>query len=265
MAEDGPTPVVFVHGLWMHATSWDPWVQLFTERGYAPLAPGWPGDAATVAETRADAAAQANHGIAEITDHYAEVIQGLPSPPVVIGHSFGGLIAERLVAQGVTRGGVAISPAQFRGILGLPLAQLESAWPFLSHPGNRTKAISHTPDSFHKGFANAIPREESDALYDSFAIPGPGLPLFQAASANLFPHSQASVDTHAERGPLLIIGAGKDRTVPEATSHAAFKRYKSASVTEWAVFPDRGHSLTIDHGWREVADKALNFLNAHGL
>lgn len=260
------TPVVFVHGLWLHASSWTPWVELFAEKGYAPVAPGWPGEPGTAEAARADPDAVAGQGISAVTDHYAALIEELPEKPIVIGHSFGGLIAEKLIGQGCARACVAISPAQFKGNLALPPVQLKTAFPVLSRPGLRTKSWIHTKDSWAAGFANAVPRAEADALYDSYAVPSPMRPLFQAALANFALHSEATVDVHRARGPVLVIGAGRDRTVPEATSRAAYTILaKSPGVTEWAAFPDRGHSYAVDGSWREVADRALDFLSRHGL
>jgi non-heme chloroperoxidase len=263
---DEPIPVVFIHGLWMHSTSWKNWIELFTERGYAPIAPPWPGDADTVAQTRAHPEALNNRGIGEITDSYAAVTAALPAKPVLVGHSFGGLIAEKLHGMGLGRACIGISPAQFKGILGLPLAQLQSGFPILSKPAVRTKTWSHTADSYAKNFASAVPRAESDEIFEAYAIPGPGRPVFQAALANFTPRSEASVDVRHERGPLLLIGGGQDRTVPAATVRAAYEiqSRKNPGVTELKVFPDRGHSMPADHGWLEVAETALSFLDRTG-
>ena len=261
-----PVPVVFIHGLWLHATSWDNWVTLFAERGYQPIAPGWPGDAATAELTRENPDAVANRGIAEITDHFAAVIEGLPVPPIVIGHSFGGLIAERLLGMGLGRGGVALAPAQFHGVHRLPLVQLETAWPVLGHPGNKTKAVPLTQDQFAHGFANAVPREEADDLYLRYGIPSPALPLFEASAGALSAHTAANVDTKHQRGPLLMIAGGADRTVPEATVHSAFKiQSHNDAVTEYHVFEGRSHSQGVDHGWRDVAEYSLAFLAANNM
>jgi non-heme chloroperoxidase len=259
-------PVVFVHGLWLHAASWTPWLELFGAHGYGPIAPGWPGDAATAELTRADPDAVAGYGVGDVTDHYSEIISGLSSPPVVIGHSFGGLIAQRLHGMGLARACVVLAPAQFKGILGLPLAQLQSAWPVLSHPRLRTRTWSHSPDSFATAFANAVPRAESDQLLAAYGIPSPARPLFQAGLANLTPHSEASVDTERERGPLLLIAGGRDRTVPEATVRAAYEiQRRNPGVTELQTFPDRGHSMGADSGWAEIAGTALDFLSRNGV
>lgn len=263
---ESPIPVVFVHGLWMHPRSWDPWLELFSERGYAPVAPPWPGDAATPGATRENAAAMNGTGIEDVVASYVRVIGDLPAPPVVVGHSFGGLVAERLLAEGRARACVALAPAQFRGILGVPLVQLTSAWPVLSRPALRKGTWAHTADSYAKNFANAVSREESDRLYAQYAIPAPGRPLFEAGLANLVRRSPATVDTTAQRGPLLLIGGGKDRTVPAAAVKAAYaKQRKNSGVTELLLLPDRGHSFPVDSGWREVADLALAFLARQSL
>lgn len=262
----GPRPIVFIHGLWMHASTWDNWVHLVNDLGYTGIAPGWPGDSDSVTECRANPDAIANRGIAEVTEHFAKIIADLDRQPVVVGHSFGGLIAEKLLGLRLAAGAVAIAPAQFKGVKRLPLVQLKTAWPVLGHPGNKTKAVSQTADQFAAGFANGVSREESDELFERYAIPAPALPLFEAGSANLSAHTDATVDVDAERGPLLIIAGGADRTVPEATVRAAYKRYRhNPSVTEFQVFEGRGHSQQLDHGWRDVADSAMAFLARNGL
>ena len=260
------TPVVFIHGLWMHTSSWDRWVELFAANGYDAINPGWPGDGSSVADQRANAARVAGVGVQQVTDHYAKIIRSLPSKPIVIGHSFGGLIAQKLLGQGLAVAAVAIDPAQFRGVLPLPFAQLKSAFPVLSKPSNKKTSNQPTKKQFHAGFANTVSQDESDALYDQFVIPSPGLPLFEAASANFDKKTAASVVTTAKRGPLLITAGGKDNTVPEVTTRAAYKQYaKNPSLTELKVFADRGHSLAIDNGWREVADTVLAFLKRNNL
>ena len=261
-----PIPVVFIHGLWMHASSWTPWQDLFAERGYAPTAPRWPGEAETVAATRADPAPMNGVGIADVTAHYAALIDSLPAQPVVIGHSFGGLIAQKLLANGKARACVALAPAQFKGILGLPLAQLESALPVLSRPWLRNKTWSHTHDSYAKNFANGVSRAESDEIYDRFAIPAPCRPLFQAGLANVTPKSEAAVDTKADRGPLLFIAGSVDRTVPASTVQAEYgiQHAHNKGVTEIEVLDKRGHSFPADSSWRAAADAALGFLGRNG-
>jgi pimeloyl-ACP methyl ester carboxylesterase len=256
-------PAVFVHGLWLHATSWQPWLDLFAERGYDPIAPGWPHEPPTVAEARQQPDAVAGLGIEEVADHYAGIIEGLPEPPVIIGHSFGGLIAQKLLGRNLGAAAVAIDPAQIRGVLVLPPAQLRSAAAVLGNPANIKKAVSLTPGRFRYGFGNAVSRDESDLLFDRWTIPSPARPVFEASTANLVSHSPAAVDTrNARRGPLLLISGGKDHTVPDAVTRSTFKQYRhSSAVTELRQFPDRGHSLVVDSGWREVADTCLAWLD----
>jgi pimeloyl-ACP methyl ester carboxylesterase len=260
-------PVVFIHGLWIHSDAWQPWIELYRSEGYDPLAPGWPGDSADVATTRTNPAALANQGLDDITAGYAKIIDNLPIPPIVIGHSFGGLIAQKLLADERALAAVAIDPGQIKGVKPVPFAQIRSGLPVLSRPGNKKRAVSLTRKQFRYGFGNAISEAESGALFDKFAIPGPGKPLFEASTANFKKHSPAGVNTQrTDRGPLLIIGGGQDHTVPEVVARAAFKLYSgSGAVTDYRVFPDRGHSLVLDHGWREIADCTLSWLHRQGL
>jgi non-heme chloroperoxidase len=255
-------PVVFVHGLWLHATSWGPWAEFFGAAGYAPLAPGWPGDADTAEGTRSQPDRVAGKGIDDVVEHYARIIADLDSPPIVIGHSFGGLIAQRLLGQDLAAAAVAIDPAPAKGVYYLPPSALRVASIALRRPANRNLAVALTPEQFRYGFGNAIAEQESAELYDRWAIPSPGKPLFEDALANFTPSSPAKVNTgNKSRGPLLITAGGKDHTVPHAISTATRRLYhKSPAVTDLKEFPDRGHSLTIDHGWREVAQEALDWL-----
>ncbi|MFB8009065.1 alpha/beta hydrolase [Nocardia sp. NPDC056000] len=256
------TPIIFVHGLWMHSDSWTPWLEYFDRAGFATVAPGWPGDGPDPGSTRANPDAIANRGIAEITDQYAKYIADLPAPPIVIGHSFGGLIAQRLLAQGSAIGCVAIAPAQFKGVYALPPAQLRSAGPILAQPWLRSKTWSHTADSYHRFFANSVPRAESDQLFAQYAIPAPVKPLFQAALANVSPKSEATVDVLAPRGPLLLIAGTEDRTVPAAIVQSEYTlQQKNSGITEFKLLEGRCHSMAADHGWHSVADLALEFLS----
>ena len=263
---DSATPVVFIHGLWLHATSWGPWLDLFREAGYEPIAPGWPNEPATVAEAREQPELVANTSIDEAVAHYAALIDALDEAPVIIGHSFGGLITEKLLGQGVGAAGVAIDPAQIKGVLPLPLAQLRSGFPALGNPANLHKSVSLTSKEFRYGFGNALSEEESDALYEQWTIPSPARPLFQAAAANFALHSEAKVDTDNEnRGPLLLISGTEDHTVPDVVTRSTLKQYRdSAAVTELRQFEGRGHSLTVDSGWRDVADAVLDWLKTQG-
>lgn len=261
---DTRTPVVFIHGLWLHATAWQPWMDLFNQKGYAPVAPGWPGEPNTVAAARANAEAVAGVGIDQVTEHYARIISTLPQSPVIIGHSFGGLIAQKLAGLGYGRAAVAIDPAQIKGVKPLPFAQLRSGSPVLSNPANKKRAVSLTAKQFQYGFGNAIDKDASDALYNRWTIPSPGRPLFEAAFANFHKDSPAKVNTDiTNRGPLLLISGQKDHTVPDVVTRAAYKMYgDSTAVTDLKQFPDRGHSLVIDQGWQDIADYVLGWLAA---
>jgi non-heme chloroperoxidase len=261
------TPVVFIHGLWLHASSWLPWIDVFREAGYDPIAPEWPGGPATVAQARANPEAVAPYGVKAVADHYADIVAALPEKPVVIGHSFGGLLTQNLVGRGITAAGVAIDPAPIKGVLALPLSALRVASIALRNPANRNKAVSLTAEQFRYGFGNVLSLKESNELYEKWAIPSPGKPLFEAALANFSPNSPTAVNTaNADRGPLLLTSGGHDHTVPPAVVHGTHKLYaRSSAVTEIRTFADRGHSLTVDHGWHEVAQAALDFLKQHSI
>ena len=254
--------VVFVHGLWLHATSWAPWMELFQAAGYTPVAPGWPGEPDTVEEARSHPDEVAGKGIDDVVEHYAQIIRDLDAPPIVIGHSFGGLIVQRLLGQDLAAAAVAIDPAPIKGVLLLPASALRVASIGLRNPANRNKAVALTPEQFRYGFANALPAQESADLYDKWTIPSPAKPLFEAATANFSPRSPAKVNTtNKTRGPLLLISGGHDHTVPAAIVRGTRKLYhRSPAVTDLQEFNDRGHSLTIDHGWREIADDVLSWL-----
>ncbi|MEI9934210.1 MAG: alpha/beta hydrolase, partial [Ferruginibacter sp.] len=257
--------VVFIHGLWIHASSWQPWEQFFNEHGYETLSPAWPGDSATVEECRKNPEAIANRGVVEIADSYAKIIATLPEPPIVIGHSFGGLIAQVILGRGIAAAGVAIDPAPIKGVWQLPLSALKASFPVLGNPFNLTKAVSLTYNEFRYGFANAVPEEEAKELYQRWTIPAPGRPLFQAATATLNPNSETKVNTaNTTRGPLLLTSGDKDNIAPPILSKATLKKYNPSVITEFKLFENRGHSLILDHGWKEIAEYSLSFLNKHG-
>jgi pimeloyl-ACP methyl ester carboxylesterase len=260
--DSGRIPVVFVHGLWLLPNSWDRWRTMFEEAGYATLAPGWPDDPNTVEDANRHPEVLAHKSIGQIADHVEDVIGGLTKKPAVIGHSFGGLLTQILAGRGVSAVSVAIDPAPFRGVLPLPFSALKSASPVLGNPANHRRAVPLTYEQFRFAFANAVTEDEAKELYATFAVPGSGVPLFQAATANLNPWTQAKVKSkNPARGPLLIIDGEKDNTVPWAIANASFKKQKrNPGVTEIVKIPDRGHSLVIDHGWRVVADTTLSFV-----
>ena len=258
----GKTPVVFIHGLWLLPSSWDNWVGLFEENGYAGLTPSWPDDPESVDEARANPEVFARKTLKRVADHTANVIGQLDGKPAVMGHSTGGLLTYMIADRGLSAASVAIDPGPFRGVLPLPLAALKSASPVLRNPLNRGRAITLTFDQFKYGWANALDENEARQLYDTYHVAAPGVALMQMANANINPFTEAKVDPrNPDRGPLLIIDGEKDHTVPWAIAHAAYKRQKhNEAVTEIARIPNRGHSLTIDSGWREVAQTALDFV-----
>jgi pimeloyl-ACP methyl ester carboxylesterase len=258
----GRTPVVFIHGLWLLPSSWDNWAGLFDEAGYAPVTPVWPDDPETVEQARANPEVLAKKTLGQIADHAAEVIGKLSKKPAVMGHSTGGLLAQMIAGRGLSAATVAIDPGPFRGVLPLPISALRSAMPVLKNPLNRSRAVTLTLDQFKYGWANALGSDEAKQLYETYHVAGPGVALMQMATANLNPWTEAKADTkNPERGPLLIIEGEKDHTVPWAIANASFKRQqRNEGVTEIKKIPNRGHSLTIDSGWREVAETALAFV-----
>jgi non-heme chloroperoxidase len=263
--DSGLEPVVFVHGLWLLPNSWDRWRTYFQEAGYTTVAPGWPDDPNTVEEANRHPEVLAHKTIGEIADHMEAVIRQLSKKPVIIGHSFGGLLTQILAGRGLAAVSVAIDPAPFRGVLPLPISALKSASPVIGNPANRGRAIPLTYEQFRYAFANAVTEDEARELYATYAVPGSGVPLFQAASANLNPWTQAKVKSkNPDRGPLLIIDGELDHTVPWSIANASYKKQKrNPGVTEIMMIPDRGHSLVIDHGWRDVADAALDFVRRY--
>jgi pimeloyl-ACP methyl ester carboxylesterase len=258
----GLAPVVFIHGLWLLPSSWDNWVELFEEAGYAPITPSWPDDPETVEEARANPDVLANKTLGQVAAHTAELIERLERKPAIIGHSTGGLEAFILAGRGLSAATVAIDPGPFRGVLPLPFSTLKASSPVLANPLNRKRAVTLTLDQFKYGWANALSDDEAKQLYERYHVAGPGVALMQMANANINPFTEAKVDSkNPERGPMLIMDGEKDHTVPWAIAHAAYKRQKrNEGVTEIEKIPNRGHALTIDSGWREVADKALAFV-----
>ena len=257
--------IIFIHGLWIHSSSWQPWKDFFEQHGYETLNPGWPGDSSTVAECRNNPHAIANRGVTEISDHYASIIASISEPPIVIGHSFGGLIAQIILGRGIAAAGIAVDPAPMKGVWQLPLSALKASFPVLGNPFNFKKAISLSFDQFRYGFANAVPEAEAKELYERWTIPAPARPLFQAATASIA-GSETKVNTsNATRGPLLVTGGEMDHIAPPILGKASIKKYNSSVISDFKLFEGRGHSLIVDHGWKEVAEYSLGWLNNHGL
>jgi non-heme chloroperoxidase len=256
------TPVLFIHGLWLLPSSWDRWAQAFDEAGYAALTPSWPDDPETVEEARRNPDVFAGKTVGQVADHVGELIGRLTKKPAVIGHSFGGLFAQIIAGRGLSAASVAIDPAPFRGVLPIPISSLRAAMPVLRNPANRGRAVTLTLDQFRYGWANALSEDEAKQLHETYHVAAPGAPLFQAAMANLNPWTEAKVDSkNPDRGPLLLISGERDHTVPWAIVNASYKKQRrNGGVTAIKRIPSRGHALTIDSGWREVADTALAFV-----
>ncbi|TIC83554.1 alpha/beta hydrolase [Nocardioides sp. GY 10113] len=266
--DSGRPPVVFVHGLWLLAGSWDRWRTRFEEEGYAAVAVDWPGDQPDVAAALAQPDALAGLSVVDIADHVAEVLAGLDRRAVVIGHSFGGLLAQMVAGRGLAAGSVSIDPAPSQGVLPLPISTLKASFPVLGNPLNFKKTVTLTFEQFRYGFANAVGEAEARALYEEFHVPAPARPLFEAASANVNPWAVTKVDVESpDRGPMLVVTGERDHIVPFALGNAAYQRQKKNAhhVTELVEIPGAGHSLVIDSHWGEVADVALEFLARVGL
>jgi pimeloyl-ACP methyl ester carboxylesterase len=260
-------PVFFIHGLWLHKESWNQWIDFFREHGYAASGASWPGDGANTEDSREHADMLAGHGVGEIADFIAKQVEALPTTPILIGHSFGGLLVQNLLGRDYGVAGVAIDSAPPRGVPDLPLSALKSAFPVLSNPFNFNRAVPLTEEEFRYGFANAVSETEAKELYETYAMPAPGRPLFQAATATLNPHSATAVNVaNATRGPLLLIAGEKDNTAPTVLIESTLRLYhkSSSAVTEFKEFPNRGHSLVFDSGWREIAEYSLSWLQSKG-
>lgn len=261
--ESGKQPVVFVHGLWLLDSSWDRWATFFEEAGYAAVTPGWPDDPVSVAEAHEHPEVFAGKGVGDVAAYQQSIVEKLDKKPAIIGHSFGGVLAQILAGRGLSAATVAIDPAPSRGVLPLPISALKASSAVLSNPANRHKAVTLTFDQFRYGFANAVTEEEAHALYDSYHVAGSGIPIFQAAFANINPGTEVKAEKkNADRGPMLIVSGEKDHQAPHAIANATFKKQgkNKENVTEFTEIPGRGHSLTIDSGWQQVAQTSLDFI-----
>lgn len=256
-----PTTIVLIHGLWMTPLSWENWTQRFTAQGYNVLAPSWPGMEGSIGEIRKNPDALAGLGVTEIVDHYDQIIRNLTEPPIIVGHSFGGLFTQILLDRGLGAAGVAISSAPVKGILLLPFSTLRVSFPALSNPFNTNKAAALTPEQFHYAFGNLLSEEESRRVYERYAVPGPDHVLFQAGLANFNPHAATAVDFHNnDRAPLLLIGGGKDHISPASVIRINYQLYKnSTAVTDFIEFPEHSHYVLGETGWEKVADYAVDW------
>jgi pimeloyl-ACP methyl ester carboxylesterase len=259
-SDPAPT-IVLIHGLWLTALSWEHWVKRYSDKGFEVIAKSWPGMDADIEALRADTSQIDDLGLTEITDYYADIVSGLDGAPIIMGHSFGGLVTQLLLDRGLGRAGVAIDSSPIKGVLALPASTLRSGFPVLKSPANRHRSVSLTPEEFHYAFTNTLSEDESIEAYNRYAVPGPGRVLFQGALANFSPHSPAAVDVHNdERAPLLIIAGGLDHVYPPKVERSDAKlQKKSQAITAYREFPGRSHFTLAQEGWEEVADFALDW------
>jgi pimeloyl-ACP methyl ester carboxylesterase len=262
--DTSPDSIVLIHGLWMTPRSWERWIDRYNIRGFTVLAPAWPRMDGDIDDLRAHPEALDDLGIEEIVDHYDAIVRGLGSPPIIMGHSFGGAFTQILLDRGLGAAGVGIDSAAVKGVAKLPWAQLRSSFPVLRNPANRHRTVPLTPEQFHYAFTNTLTDEASQAVYERYAVPGPGRVLFEGAFANFHPNAPTRVDYHNEdRAPLLLIGGGEDHTVPASIDRAQAKHYKSKAITEYKEFPGRSHFILGQDGWQDVADYALDWAVEH--
>jgi pimeloyl-ACP methyl ester carboxylesterase len=257
--------IVLINGLWLTALSWEHWVERYTARGYRVIARSWPGMEGDVEELRRDPSAIAGLGLTEIVDHYDRIVRELDQPPIIMGHSFGGLITQILIDRGLGAAGVAIDPAPIKGIWVLPFSELKSAFPALKNPFEQHRAVALTLSQFNYGFTNYLSEEETRPIYERYAVPGPNHVLFQASFANFNPHAATTVDVrNDERAPLLLIAGGNDHTVPAAVTQANYKLFQySTAITDFKEYPDRTHWTIGQPGWEDVADFTLDWASHH--
>ncbi|MER6066790.1 alpha/beta fold hydrolase [Streptomyces sp. NPDC001792] len=263
------TPVVFIHGAWLHALSWESWAERFASRGFLAFTPGWPGESLTVGEMRTSSEGLADVGLDLLTDHYAKIVDSFDIAPVIIGHSVGGLIAQHLIGANIGQAAVAIAPALVNDIaLSAPFAGLRlPGHGAASAPSASDPLVSLSAEQFHRFFANTVTEEESARLFDRYVVPTPRRLLTDLGCTGSARSQRAVADVgNADRGPLLLISGQEDLLVPDAATRAAYKQYgDSLAATDLKQFADRGHSLIIDNGWRFVADYVLGWLADHGL
>ncbi len=261
----GPDTIVLIHGLWLTALCWERWVERYTGLGFRVIARSWPGMEGDIEQLRADPSAIAALDFTEVVDHYDGIVRELDSPPIIMGHSFGGLITEILLDRGLGAAGVAIDPAPAKGIFVLPFSTLKSSFPALKNPFDQHRAVALTPEEFHYAFVNDLDAAAARAFYDRYAVPGPNHLLFQASFANFNPHAATAVDfRNDDRAPLLLVAGGNDHVVPAAVTranHALFA--KSAATTTYHEFSDRTHFTIGEDGWEEVADFTLEWALAN--
>ena len=252
--------IVLIHGLFLTWSSWEKWVERYSARGFNVLAPGWPGLEGSVESLRSDSTPLTKLDIKTVVDHFDALLRQLESPPIVMGHSFGGLFAQLLGYRNVASAVVGIDPTAPAGVLELPFSTLKASAPVLAHPSNRAKATMLTAEQFHYAFTNTVSEEESQALYDRYAVPCANHVLFEGAFENFVPHSPARIDVKRDRPPILLIAGGSDHLVPAGYTRANFNLIdQSPGITAFKAFPGRPHFTGAVPGWEDVADYALDW------
>lgn len=257
--------IVLIHGLWMTPRSWSEFHGYYTNRGYRVLTPPWPRIGGGVEDVRRDPSPLNGLGVTEIVDHYDKLIRELDEPPIIMGHSFGGLYVQLLLDRGLGAAGVAIDAAAAKGVLKLPLSQARSLWPVLKNPANRNRTVALSFEQFTYAFANTMSERDARAAYERDAIPGPGRPVFQAGFAALAPHAATKINyRNDKRSPLLFIAGSEDHIVPPAVNKANHRKYRhSKAITHYKEFPGRSHLIVAQTGWEEVAEQALSWAVTH--
>ncbi|NTX37225.1 alpha/beta hydrolase [Myxococcus sp. CA033] len=259
MSTTSPDTIVLIHGLWMTPRSWEHWVERFKARGYKVLAPAYPGLEVEVEALREDPSPIEKLTIEETAHHLETVIRGLPRPPILIGHSFGGAMVQILLDRGLGAAGVAIDSVQVKGVLRLPFTTLRATFPILANPANRHRAVPFTHEQFRYAFTNTLTEAQSQAVYERYHVPAPGRFLFDGALANFNPHAATKVDFDKEdRAPLLFIAGSEDNIMPASLNKSNARHYNSG-VVAYKEFPGRSHYICGQEGWEEVADHALSW------
>jgi pimeloyl-ACP methyl ester carboxylesterase len=259
MTERASDTIVLVHGLWMTPRSWEHWVERYTQRGFKVIAPAYPGLEVEVEALRIDPSPIETLTIEQVAHHYETIIRGLPRPPIIMGHSFGGAFVQILLDRGLGVAGVAIDSVQVKGILRLPLSTIKAALPVLSNPANRHKAVPFTLEQFRYAFTNTLSEPASATVYERYHVPAPGRFLFDGALANFNPHAATRVDFDREdRAPLLFIAGGEDHLVPPSLNKSNARHYNTGIIA-YKEFPGRSHYTLGQAGWEEVADYALEW------
>jgi pimeloyl-ACP methyl ester carboxylesterase len=262
----GKPTIVLIHGLWLTPRSWEGWIDRYQKAGYNVIAPSWPGLEGEVEAIRQDPSPLKRLKLKTVVDHYERIIRKLNAPPIIMGHSFGGLITQMLIDRGLGSAGVAIDSAQTAGVAVLPFSTIRAGFPILGNPFSYGRTTSLSPGQFNYAFTNELSPTESNKVYDRYSIPAANSILWDAALALLNPKASSRVNyANSNRAPLLFIAGGNDHIVPPAINKSNVRKYikKSSAVTDYREFPNRTHHTVGQKGWEEVADFAIQWANMH--